>query len=141
MTAVIAAIGGVGIYAAALPAQLGQSLPYAIAFGTLAIAQLATVAFLVTKPTRRRALWAAAPAVVVLVLWVVRILGVLPDPDPWQPVNAVIGITSDVCVALHAIAILGLAAVAIRHPRSRRSNSRRLLSWAVHPSHAGGRPR
>ena len=48
-----------------------------------------------------------------------RLAGVLPAPQPWVPVNSVIGFTDDICAGLQTIAVVGLAGVAALGPRLR----------------------
>lgn len=131
-TALLAALGGATIYALALPALWRMSVAYGLLLTLLAIAQIGTAVTLLARPARQRMLLAAAVALAVLALWALgRIARVLPPPDPWIPVNAVIGFTATICAGLEAIAALGLVAVAALaprdHPRRHRSRFKRIV--------------
>lgn len=129
ITVLIAAVGGAAIYLVALPALWRMSWPYGGLFAGLGAAQLGTAVAVLARPVRRRVLLAAASALAVVVLWaLVRLAGVLPVPDPWVPVNSVIGFTDYICAALQTIAVLGLAGVAALGLRPRRSLPRRVLA-------------
>jgi acetyl esterase/lipase len=130
ITALVAAVGGAAIYLLALPALWRMSWPYGVLFAGLGAAQLGTAVAILARPVRRRRLLlAAAAALAVVVLWaLVRLAGVLHAPDPWVPVNSVIGFTDYVCAGLQAIAAVGLAGVAALGPRPRRSLPRRVLA-------------
>lgn len=129
ITVLIAAVGGAAIYLVALPALWRMSWPYGVLFAGLGAAQLGTAVAVLARPVRRRVLLAAASALAVVVLWaLVRLAGVLPVPDPWVPVNSVIGFTDYICAALQTIAVLGLAGVAALGLRPRRSLPRRVLA-------------
>jgi hypothetical protein len=110
ITVLVAAVGGAAIYLLALPALWRMSWPYGLLFATLGAAQLGTAVAVVVRPVRRSALLASAAALTVLVLWALeQLAGVLPAPDPWVPVNSVIGFTDYVCAGLQVIAVVGLA--------------------------------
>ena len=127
ITALVAAVGGAAIYLLALPALWRMSWPYGFLFAGLGAAQVGTAVAVLARPVRRRVLLAAAAALAVVLLWaLVRLAGLLPAPDPWVPVNSVIGFTDYVCAALQAIAVVGLAAVVALGPRPRLS-----LPWRV----------
>lgn len=128
ITALVAAVGGTAIYLVALPALWRMSWPYGALFAGLGAAQISTAVAVMVRPTRRRILLAAAAALVVVVLWaLVRLAGVLPAPDPWVPVNSVIGFTDDICAGLQVIAVVGLAGAAFG-PHPRRSLPRKVLA-------------
>src|SRR5690349_17690845 len=92
--ALLAALGGGAIYMLALPALWRMSWPYALLFATLGVAQLGSVVGVLARPTRGWLLLAAAAALAVVALWaLVRLAAVLPAPDPWVPINSVIGFT------------------------------------------------
>src|SRR5215203_1471784 len=75
------------------------------------------------------AVGAAAAALAVVLLWaLVRLVGVLPEPDPWVAVNSVIGFTDFICVGLQIIAAVGLGGLAALGPRPRQSLARRVLA-------------
>jgi acetyl esterase/lipase len=127
VTALLAAVGGAAIYVFGLPALWRMSWPYGLLFTALGVAQFGTAGTVLSRPVRWRVLLAAATALAVVVLWaLVRLVGVLPAPDPWVPVNSVIGFADDVCAGLQTIAALGLAGVAARGKRPRLS-----LPWRV----------
>jgi acetyl esterase/lipase len=129
ITALLAAVGGAAIYVFALPALWRMSWPYGLLFTALGVAQFGTTIAVLARPVRQRALLAAAAALTVVVLWaLVRLAGVLPAPDPWVPVNSVIGFTDDVCAGLQTIAALGLIGVAALGPQPLRSLPRRVLA-------------
>ncbi|MEC3982900.1 alpha/beta hydrolase, partial [Amycolatopsis sp. H20-H5] len=101
---------------------------YAMLFGVLAAAELASVVILLGWPTRRTVRFGAAAAAAPLVVWVLdRVLGILPAPDPWQPADTVLGITDQLAAGLQLVAVLGLLAVAARGPRPEPS----VLRWVV----------
>lgn len=129
ITALMAAVGGAAIYLLALPALWRMSWPYGLLFAALGMAQLGTAVAAVARPARRRVVLAAIAALCVLVLWVlVRLAVVLPAPDPWVPVDSVIGFTDYICAGLQDIAAAGLSAVAVLGPRPRLSFFRRMLA-------------
>jgi acetyl esterase/lipase len=91
------------------------------------VAQLGTAVAVLVRPVRQRVLLAAAAALAVVLLWaLVRLVGVLPEPDPWVAVNSVIGFTDYICAGLQIIAAVGLAGLAALGPRPRQS-----LTWRV----------
>src|ERR671938_236027 len=117
ITALVAAVGGAAIYLVALPPLWRLSGPYGVLFTGLGAAQLGTAVAILARPVRRRVLLAAAAALAVVVLWaLVRLAGVLPAPDPWVPVNSVIGFTGDVCAGLQAVAAGGVVGGAAPRP-------------------------
>lgn len=129
ITALVAAVGGAAIYLVALGALWRMSWPYGLLFAGLGAAQLGTAVAVLIHPARRRVVLAAAAALAVVVVWaLVRLAGVLPAPDPWVPVNSVIGFTDYLCAGLQAIAAVGLAGVAALGPRPRLSLPRRVLA-------------
>src|SRR5215207_3285324 len=127
ITALMAAVGGATIYLIPLPALWRVSWPYGVLFAGLGVAQLGTAIAVLARPVRQRVLLAAAAALAVVLLWALaRLVGVLPDPDPWVAVNSVIGFTDYICVGLQIIAAVGLAGLAALGPRPRQS-----LTWRV----------
>lgn len=129
ITALVAAVGGAAIYLVALPSLWRMSWPYGVLFAGLGAAQIGTAITVLARPVRLRVLLAATAALAVVALWaLVRLAGVLPAPDPWVPVNSVIGFTDDICAGLQVIAAVGLAGVAALGPRPRRSLPRRVLA-------------
>jgi acetyl esterase/lipase len=127
ITALMAAVGGAAIYLIPLPALWRMSWPYGVLFAGLGVAQLGTAIAVLARPVRQRVLLAAAAALAVVLLWALaRLVGVLPDPDPWVAVNSVIGFTDYICVGLQIIAAVGLAGLAALGPRPRQS-----LTWRV----------
>ena len=129
VAALVAAVGGAAIYLVALPALWRMSWPHGVLIAGLGAAQLGTAVAVLARPVRRRILLAAAAALAVVVLWaLVRLAGVLPTPDPWVPVNSVIGFTDYICAGLQATATVGLAGVAALGPRPRRSLPRQVLA-------------
>lgn len=129
IAALLAAVGGAAIYMLALPALWRMSWPYGILFLTLGILQAGTVVALLARPTPRRALSAAAAALVVFVLWALaRLARALPSPDPWIPVNSVIGFTDYICAGLELLATASLTAMAAMRPRPGRTAAGRVLT-------------
>src|SRR5215203_3158861 len=129
----MAAVGGAAIYLLPLPALWRVSWPYGVLFAGLGVAQLGTAIAVLARPVRQRVLLAAAAALAVVLLWALaRLVGVLPDPDPWVAVNSVIGFTDYICVGLQIIAAVGLAGLAALGPRPRQS-----LTWGVLASSDG----
>jgi acetyl esterase/lipase len=128
-TTLLAAMGGGAIYLFALPALWRMSWPYGLLFTALGVAQFTTAVAVLARPVRRRVLLGAAAALAVFVLWALaRITESLPAPDPWVPVNSVIGFAGDISAGLEAIAVVGLAGIAALGPRPRRSHLRRVLT-------------
>jgi acetyl esterase/lipase len=123
----VAATGGAVVYLVAQPGLWRMAWPYGAVFAALGLIQLAAAAAVLARPSRAMLGGAAAAALAVVALWALaRVLAVLPDPDPWAPVNSVIGFTGDLCAALQALAAVLLAVLAVRGPRPRRS-----LRWRV----------
>jgi acetyl esterase/lipase len=130
ITALTAAAGGAVIYLLAQPALWRMSWLYGVVFAALGLAELGAAAAVPARPSRKRVLSAAAAALAVVGLWVlVRVAAVLPAPDPWVPVNSVIGITGDICAALQSLAVVLLGVLAALGQRPRRSVGRRVLGW------------
>lgn len=129
LTLGVAAGGAAAIHLAALPSIWRASPLYGMVLATLGAAQVVTVVAAVGRPVRRLLLLAAAVALAVVVLWVlVRVAHVLPGPDPWVQVGAVIGFVAYLCVALELVAVIGLGALAARRPRAPRSTPVRVLT-------------
>jgi acetyl esterase/lipase len=129
ITALLAAVGAAAIYLFALSALWRMSWPYGILFTALGIAQLGSAVAVLAHPVRQRVLVAAAAAFAVVILWaLMRLARVLPAPDPWLPVNSVLGFTDYICAGLAAIAVVLLAGVAALRPSPRRSLPRRVLA-------------
>ena len=125
-TAVLAALGSAAIYLAPLLAVLHESILFGIVFVLLGIAQLDTVGTVVTKPTVRNLVHAGCAAGAVVMFWVVKSLG-LVTPDPWQPVDTVIGFTDRIAAALATLAGILFAALAARGAQPRPSVRSRVL--------------
>lgn len=125
-TAVLAALGSAATYLAPLPAVLHESIPFGMVFVLLGIAQLATVGAVVAKPTVRNLVQAGCAAGAVVVFWAVKWLG-LVTPDPWQPVDTVIGFTDRIAAASAALAGILFAALAARGARPGPSVRSRVL--------------
>jgi hypothetical protein len=85
IVALAAAVGGAAIYLLALPALWRITWPYAVVFAGLGAAQLATVAAVLARPTRRRMLLATAPALAVLILWALDAPTAIMQHDAAQP--------------------------------------------------------
>lgn len=130
MTALFAAFGGAAIYLAALPALWRTSWPFGLVFTALGAAQLVLGVAVVRRPMPRRVFLAAAAAFAVVCLWALTRLTTV-QPDPWTPVDSVIGFTDYVCAALQGIAVLGLAGVAAFGIRPRPARWRRVLAAAA----------
>lgn len=127
ITALFAALGAAVIYVAPFPAELHLSIPFGVLFGLLGLAQLETVGSALAKPTPRNLLFAAGVALAVVVYWAVVRVGGFVTPDPWQPVNSVIGFTDDICAALCGFAALALGTLAVLGPRPKRGVPWRVL--------------
>lgn len=126
-----AALGATAIYLLPLPAVGRMSWPFVVVFAGLSLVQLFSAVLVLAEPTWTRLLFASAGALTVFALWVlVRLVGALPDPDPWIPVNSVIGFTDGVCAGLELMAAVGLAVVALGWTRPEGSLLGRILSWA-----------
>jgi acetyl esterase/lipase len=130
MTALFSAVGGAAIYLAALSALWRMSWPYGLIFTALGAAQLGLGVGVLLRPARRRVLLAAAAALAVVGVWgLTRLTGV--QPNPWTPVDSVIGFTDSICAALQGMAVLGLAGAAAIGVRPRPSLGRRVLAAAT----------
>jgi acetyl esterase/lipase len=127
IVALLAAVGAAAIYLLALPAEFRNSLIFGIVFAALGIAQVGSAVAVLVRPTRPRLLLAAGAAGAAVVLWLLARFGGVFAPDPWLPVNSVIGFTDTLCAALAIIAGLLLAGHALRGPRPRPALGLRLL--------------
>ena len=128
ITAVLATVGGAATYLCPLPAELRASTAYGILFAGLGLAQIGAAVAVLIQPYRRWVLGGAAVAAAVMALYAADRVGLLPDPDPWQPVNAVIGATGVLEAGLQTLAVVLLATLAALGPRPRRSLPRRMLA-------------
>lgn len=131
VTSALAAFGAAAIPAVTLPTIWRLSLVYGVLFTVIVLAEMAAAVALVLRPDRRRTAWTAAAGGVVLMTWVLdRLFGVLPDPDPWLPTDAVLGITDDISAVLNLIALVGLVVITARGSRPDRSRGLRIAGWA-----------
>jgi acetyl esterase/lipase len=133
ITASAATVGAAATYLAALPAQLDASAGYAILFVVLGLSQIGLAVAVLARPSRRWALGAAAAAAAVVLLWLAGRSGWLPDPDPWQPVDDVIGFVGALVSLLEGIAAALLVGVAVVGHRPRRTPAPRLLALVAVP--------
>jgi acetyl esterase/lipase len=129
ITALLAAIGGGAIYILALPALWRMSWPYGLLFTGLGLTQLGLTVAVLVHPERQRVMLAAVAALIVVLLW--GLARLLPSPDPWVPVNSVIGFTYDICAGLQAIAAVGLMGAAVFKPVPHRSLPLRVFAAAA----------
>jgi len=122
LTALLATTGAAMIYLVPLAALWRLSWLDAVLFAILGAAQLAATVTVLSRPSRRRVLLGVAPAAAVVLWWgLVRLAGAWPDPNPWQPVNSVLGFAADVCASLQIVGVLLLAVAIVRGPRPRPS--------------------
>ena len=129
ITALLAAIGGAMIYLLSLPALWRMSWIYGLLFTALAAAQIGAAVMALTRPVRGRVLFAAAAALILLLLWVLeRFAGLIPPPDPWIPMNSAIGFTDDICAGLEITAIVGLIGAMLLPQRPRHSLAGRVIA-------------
>jgi acetyl esterase/lipase len=128
VVALLSAIGGAAIYLAALPALWRMSWPYGLLFAALGAAQVGSAVGAWLRPARRRLAAAASAALAVVTLWGLVHSGVLPGPNPWTPVDSVVGFTDTVCAMLQIIAVAGLGAVAAFATGGHRSPMRRVVA-------------
>lgn len=129
LTALFATTGAAMIYLVPLAALWRLSWLDAVLFGFLGATQLSATGTVLIRPSRRRALLATAAAAAVVLWWgLVRLAGAWPDPNPWQPVNSVLGFAADVCAGLEILGMLLLTVAVVRGPRPRPSRLRRLLA-------------
>ena len=124
--ALLAALGATVIYLAPLFAEFRTSVPFGIVFAVLGLAQLDTIGAVLARPTVRNLWFATGVAGAVVVFWALERIGGVFTPDPWQPVNSVIGFTDDICAALAAFAGIVFAILAALGTRPARS-----LRWRV----------
>lgn len=125
---VAATAGGAATYLAALPAQLRASIPYGLCFAILGLFQIGAAVAVLVRPRRRWLLTAAGGAGAVAAWWGLDQLGLMPEPDPWQPLNTVIGFTGAVVAGLQILSLVLLVILAGRGPRRHRTLRRRLLT-------------
>lgn len=125
--AVVAALGSAAIYLAPLLAELRQSVPFGILFAVLGLAQLYTVGAVLTKPTVRNLVLAGGVAGLVVLFRGLAFTGLFV-PDPWQPIDSVIGFTDGICAGLAALATVIFAVLALRGTRPLPSVRRRVLT-------------
>ena len=128
----LASVGAALIYLPPVTTVWLMSWPYAMLFAVLGVAQLGLGVWVLVRPTRRGALLAVTTAVGVVAFWaLIRLFRLMSDPDPWLPVNSVIGFTDDLCVVVETVAALGFSIVALRRPREAGSPVRRVLTFAA----------
>ena len=108
-------LGGSLVVLVCLPAIVRLGWPSGLLLSGLAVAELAGVVAIVVRPVRSWLLLTAGAAAGVVTLWSVSEgRRVLPGPDPWVPVDATVGLTSRLCVALQLLTVVTvLAAVAL----------------------------
>lgn len=115
---VLGALGSIGaalIYVPTVPAVWAMSAPYAVLFGLQGAAQLGTGVWLLVRPTRVGGMLAVAGAILVILLFALaRVVRVLPDPDPWLPVNSTIGFTDTLCAVVELASLLSLSFALLR---------------------------
>ncbi|MBM7790259.1 alpha/beta hydrolase [Tenggerimyces flavus] len=127
-----AGIGGVIVILVGLPAMWQLTWPYTLALTLLLAAGLAAYVAAGIRPTRARMLLAAVPTAGFAGVWLLtQAWPVLPDPNPWTPLNATVGITGHLCFGLEALALLGLLGVAARPGRISRPRWRRVVAMVV----------
>ncbi|WP_410573735.1 alpha/beta hydrolase fold domain-containing protein [Amycolatopsis sp. cmx-4-61] len=132
VTAVVAALGGAVIPAAALPALWRVWQLYAMLFGLVAAVGIVAAVAVLGRPTRRTAHFGAFAAASALVLWVAsRPLGLLTRFDPWQPADTVAGFTDWVAAGLQVLALSGFLVVARRRAHPWPSAVRRVTAWIL----------
>jgi acetyl esterase/lipase len=132
VTSLLAVGGGAATYVAAVPAVWHLCWPFGLLFAGLGAAQLVLAVAVLVRPVRRRVLLAAATVVIVLGSWTVtRVVDLAPGPDPWAPLDSVIGFTDLICAVLEGIALVGLSVVAARGASLPRSRAREVLASAA----------
>jgi acetyl esterase/lipase len=112
-------LGGAAVYLAVLPALLQASLADGLFFAAAGIAQVGLAAGLLTVPSRRRLIAAAAVSLAVVTVWVLAHITGLPGPNPWLPLDTAVGVTDVLCAALEVLAVVLLGWAALRWPRAR----------------------
>jgi acetyl esterase/lipase len=123
----LAAIGAALTYLLVLPAVLRTSVPFGILFAVLGVTQLGSVIAVIAHPSTKRIRIATAAAGAVLVFWALQRLFGMFHPDPWVPVNSVIGFTDYLVALLELIAVAILGGRFILGRRPGRTPIRRVL--------------
>lgn len=109
ITSMLASIAGAAIYLFGFPALWRMSWFYGLLFLALGLGQIGIAIALLIRPSRQKALFTAALAFVVILLWaLVRLIPILPAPDPWIAIDWVIGFTDYICITLELLAVVGL---------------------------------
>ena len=120
LVAAACSLGGAAVYLAVLPALLQANLAYGLLFAAMGLTQVGLAVGLLTRPTRRRLVAAAAVSLAVVAVWVLAHTLGLPGPNPWLPLDTVAGFTDFLCAALEVLAAVLLALAAARWPRGPR---------------------
>ncbi|MEU4192388.1 alpha/beta hydrolase [Kribbella sp. NPDC026611] len=104
LIACCAGAGAALVVLVCLPQLMRLGSPAAVLLSVLAVAELVAVVTVMIRPGWRWLITAAAGAVVLL--WLVTEVGRV-GPDPWFPVNATVGLTSRIVIALQLLAVVG----------------------------------
>jgi acetyl esterase/lipase len=115
-----ASLGGALTYLVVIAAQLQASLVWGLLFAVAGVAQVGLAVAILAAPSRRRLFAAAAVSLAVLAVWVLARTVGLPGPDPWLPLDTIVGFTDVLCATLEALATLLLGIAAVRWPRGPR---------------------
>lgn len=127
-------LGGALVYLSVLPAELQANVGYGVLFAAAGILQAALALGLLTAPSRRRLVAAAAVCLLVTAVWVLARAVGLPGPNPWLPLDTAVGFNDALCVALEVLAAVQLLLAAARWPRPPRVHRRWLAVLAGAPA-------
>jgi acetyl esterase/lipase len=128
----LALVGGALVYLPVTPAVGLYAAPAAIVFAALGAAQLLIGGRLLARPDRVSAALGAASALGFALVWLAtRLWHVAPGPDPWVPLDSVIGFTDILCLLLEVVAGGSLAAIAVPAPPETPSRTRPFVRRAI----------
>jgi len=113
---VLASMTSALIYLFGIPLLWSMSWFYGILFTMLGIAQLFVGCLIIIQASQIKVLLSMGISGTVILLWLlVRLIKVLPAPDPWIPLNSVIGFTDYICATLELVAIIAMFLGLILH--------------------------
>lgn len=120
------------IYLIGIPVLWRMSWIYGLLFTTVGIVQMLIAIFIIMQPSQHKVLLSMIISGIVIVLWLlVRLIRILPPPDPWIPINSVIGFTDYICATLELVAIIAMTLAIIFHSCSPMSKKVMLIIATV----------
>lgn len=126
----VALLGGALVYLPVTPAVWRFAAPAAVLLAAIGAAQLLVGGSLLARPNRVGAASGAASAFGFVLVWLIT-RQVRVVPDPWVPLNSVIGFTDILCLLLEVVAGGSLAAIAVPAPPETPSPTRRFVRRAI----------